>query len=91
MLYCRLYEENRTLEIYALRGYTDRDGCENLIMRIEEQENRDHYSEWRLPDVFCYKSYGFSENDELKMKNFFRNNEAIIWDDWREAKSCQKV
>ncbi len=90
MLYSRNYEKDKTLEVYVVKDYVDRDGCMNLVIRVEEVENRDHYSEWRLPDIFCYKSYGFSENEEFKMQNYLTRNEAIIWDDWREAKSCHK-
>lgn len=90
MLYSKIFKENRTFLIHVVREYTDRDGCKNLIIRVEVEEDPAHYEEWRLPDIFCYKSYGFSEDEELSMKNFLLHNEAIIWDDWREAKLCQK-
>lgn len=42
MLYTRNYKKDKTLEVYIMREYTDRDGCVNLIVRVEEVENREH-------------------------------------------------
>ena len=90
MLYSINYEKDKTLEVHIMNEYVDRDGCKNLTVRVEEVEDRTHYSEWRLPDIFCYKSYGFSENDELDMENYLLHNESIMWDDWREYKTSKE-
>lgn len=88
MLYAKIFSApNKTLEVHVVRQYEDRDGGENLLIRIEHEECRDHYSEWHLPDVYCCKSYGFSEDETFDMENYLRNNESIIWDDWREEKN----
>ena len=88
MLYSTLFRKGKTLEFYIVNQYEDRDGCMNLTVRVEEAEDRSHFCEWRLPDVSCYKSYGFSEDDIFGIERYLRNNESIMWDDWRE--SCAK-
>ena len=88
MLYAKIYKESgKTWEVYAVREYEDRDGGDNLSVRVEQAEDRKNYCEWILPDIFCCKSYGFSEDDEFYLESYLRDNEAIIWDDWKEAQA----
>ena len=72
------------LNLYIMNEYKDRDGGNNLSLRIEDRDNADSFCEWRLPDVACSKSFGFSENDLFKIEDYIRANESIIWDDWKE-------
>lgn len=84
MIYSKLFWDDKTLEFFIVNQYEDRDGCINLTVRVEESEDRNHFCEWRLPDVSCYKSFGFSEDDLFKIRRYIQNNESIMWDDWRE-------
>ena len=84
MLYSKLFKKDKTLEIHVIKEYEDRDGGDNLIVQVELEENPDAFCEWRLPDIFCYKSYGFSEDDAIKIKNYIRNNEMLMWSDYRK-------
>ena len=84
MLYSKLFKKDKTLEFHVIKEYEDRDGGDNLIVRVELEENPDAFCEWRLPDICCYKSYGFSEDDTIKIKNYIRNNEMLMWSDYRK-------
>lgn len=86
MLYAKLFTDKGTLEVHVVREYEDRDGGDNLEIHVECAENRERQSDWRLPDLVCTRSYGFSEDEEFQMEDYLRDNESIIWDDWREAK-----
>jgi len=72
------------LNLYVMSEYKDRDGGDNLSLRIEDRDNVDNFCEWRVPDVACFKSFGFSETDLFKIEDYIRDNESIIWDDWKE-------
>ena len=90
MLYSTfLLKDNIHLNVYVLREYEDRDGGINLAIRIEQEDHAENFSEWRLPDVACVKSFGFSESDIFKVENYLISNESIIWDDWREHKNAR--
>jgi len=85
MLYARVYLNNDAWEYHILRRYEDRDGGQNLAVRVERLQNPDAFCEWRLPDVICDKSFGFSEQELLDINEYLRDNESIMWDDYREA------
>ena len=70
MLYSKIFTKKGTIEIHVVRQY----------------EDRERQSDWRLPDIYCTHSYGFTEDEQFQMEDYLRNNEAIIWDDWREAR-----
>ena len=87
MLYSKLFKKgNITWAFFVLREYEDRDGGDNLLVRVEIEENPDAFCEWRLPDIFCYKSYGFSEEELLHIREYIRNNEMLMWSDFRKEK-----
>lgn len=87
MLYSKVFKREKTFMFYVIKEYEDRDGGDNLIVRVELEENSDTFCEWRLPDIFCYKSYGFSEEDNMKIKNYIRNNEMLMWSDYRKERN----
>ena len=90
MLYSTFLLKNDIhLNVYVLREYEDRDGGINLAIRIEQKGHAENFSEWRLPDVSCFKSFGFSESDTFKIEDYLTTNESIIWDDWREHKDAR--
>ena len=85
MLYSKVfYKKDVTWEFFVVKEYEDKDGGDNLVVRVEIQENPDSFCEWRLPDIFCYKAYGFSEEDLLRIKNYIRNNQMLMWSDFRK-------
>lgn len=85
MLYATFWlRDSMYLNLYVMSEYTDRDGGNNLSLRIEERDREENFCEWRLPDVACSKAFGFSENDLFKIEDYIRANESIIWDDWKE-------
>ena len=77
------------LNVYVMKEYEDRDGGINLNIHIEQKGQEENFCEWRLPDMACYKSFGFSESDLFKIEDYLTVNEAIIWDDWREHKNAR--
>jgi len=77
------------LNVYVTKEYEDRDGGNNLAIRIEQKEHEDNFCEWRLPDMTCLKSFGFSEDDLFGIEKYLTVNESIIWDDWREQKNAR--
>ena len=90
MLYAKLFVSDEPWSFYIMRYFEDRDGGEQLVMRVERGNDEDAFSEWRLPELFCAKSYGFSEMELGHIKNFLNNNQMMIWRLWeREAK--QKI
>ncbi len=80
MLYSKMNMHDGWWDIHIVNRYEDRDGGDNLSVRAEKEENPSAFAEWRLPDVACEKSFGFSEEDILELENFLRNNESIMWD-----------
>lgn len=87
MLYSKLFTKNGTIEIHVVREYEDRDGGDNLMIHVECAEHRERQADWRIPDIYCTHSYSFTEDEQFRMEDYLRNNEAIIWDDWREAEA----
>lgn len=80
MLYGEMNMKDGWWAFYIVNKYEDRDGGDNLFIRVEKRENPDAFCEWRLPDVSCTKSYGFSEEDLLEVESYLRDNESIMWD-----------
>jgi len=82
MLYSKEYRNAKeTWDCYIMKMYEDRDGGDNLLIRYECGNS---FAEWRLPDITCEKSFGFSEDDLFEMEDYLRNNEVIMWDMYRE-------
>lgn len=84
MLYSEINMPDGWWAFYITNKYEDRDGGDNLSVRVEKESDAKAFSEWRLPDVSCIKSYGFSEDDLMEIENFLRDNESIMWDMYRE-------
>ncbi|MCD8023146.1 MAG: hypothetical protein LUF30_09305 [Lachnospiraceae bacterium] len=59
----------------------DRDGFDHIAVRFERMNNVDgfDFAEGKLPETEIYKTYGFSENELLRLKRYMRNNSALIW------------
>ena len=84
MLYSKVNMHDGWWDFYIVRQYEDRDGGDNLSVRVEKESDSTAFADWRLPDIACEKSFGFSEEDLLESENFLRNNESIMWDMYRE-------
>ena len=80
MLYSEMNTKSGWWRFYIVNRYEDRDGGDNLSIRVEKENDASAFSDWRLPDVSCTKSFGFSEEDLLEIENFLRDNESIMWD-----------
>lgn len=92
MLYSKIFaDENRTICYYIMRMYEDRDGADNIIVRVEVEEDPDAFAEFRLPGEHCYKAFGFSEEELLKMERYLLRNAVLIWDDAREGLAHAKT
>lgn len=46
MLYSRVYFDNDTWEFHILRMYEDRDGGQNLAVRVERNNDSKAFCEW---------------------------------------------
>lgn len=78
--------------------YSEMDGIICTFSDIEEKNGFDEisvhferpndtgfdFSEWKLPNNMCYKSYGFSEDELLEIEQYLRNNSFLIWEIARE-------
>ncbi len=84
MLYATDYVQGDAWMYYITKEYEDRDGGWNLSVRVERKKDVKAFAEWRLPDVVCDRTYGFSEQELLEMEEYLRDNESIMWDDYRE-------
>ncbi len=83
MIYSELYnfgEKKSTLVVMILKLTEDRDGAEHVAMRIEKPEEAESFAEIFLPEFYCRKSYGFSEQELLEINKYLLHNEAIIWE-----------
>lgn len=91
MTYSKLYHftENRQSIIVGIMKITDDIyGVEHIIIRIEGKANPNIFAEISLPEYKCYKSYGFSENDLIKINDYLLHNEALIWDCAKGVINC---
>ena len=85
MLYSKIFKENGDVICYYLmKAFEDRDGGDNISIRVENEANQDAFAEWVVPAVVCNKAFGFSEDDLLDMEDYIEHNEVIIWDMARE-------
>jgi len=88
MLYGGVYKDDYLLEYHIVRMYETEDGAEQIIMRVEKNNDCRAFAEFRLPAKNCYKAFGFSEDELGEMERYLLYNEPLIWDDAREAFSC---
>ncbi len=80
MKFCKIYGENDNLLIYIMKLYEDRDGGENIEIRVEKENNMDVYARFILPANYCTHSYGFTETELFQIEDFLRDNAVSIWD-----------
>jgi hypothetical protein len=53
----------------------------NVRVYFERQnQNGFDFAEGSLPSVQFYKTFGFSEDELLRLKNYLRNNAPLIWE-----------
>ena len=86
MLYATFWlRDSVYLNLYVMSEYKDRDGGDNLSLRIEDRDNVDNFCEWRVPDVACFKSFGFSETDLFKIEDYLNHKLILKADDEYEV------
>lgn len=86
MLYSKILIKDDWWSFYVVRMYEDRDGGDNLLIRVEREKDAAAFSELRLPDNTCLKSFGFSEDEIYEIQDFLLYNSPLMWDDYREYK-----
>lgn len=80
MEYCKINMKDGWWVYYITNHYEDRDGGDNLSVRVEKENDPAAFADWRLPDISCTHSCGFTEDDLMEIENFLRDNESIMWD-----------
>lgn len=59
----------------------EQDGFDIVQVHFERPgENGFDFLDMNLPGEIVYKSFGFSEDEVLKLKKYAKNNAALIWD-----------
>ncbi len=87
MLYAKIFrDDGQTICYYIVRMYEDRDGGDNIIIRVESEQAQEHFAEFRLPDNYCYTAFGFSEDEIDDMRKYLLHNAPLIWDMAREGR-----
>lgn len=91
MTYSKLYDFTSLghAVIIGIMKITEDDyGAEHIAMRIEDVDSPDNFAEIMLPEYNCRKSYGFTEDDLMKINDYLLHNEALIWDYARGVIRC---
>lgn len=58
----------------------ERNGFDEIIVYFERpNDNGFDFAEGKLPENQFYKSFGFSEDELIKLKKYIRNNASLIW------------
>lgn len=59
----------------------EKDGFDIVKMHFERpKENGFDFLDMTLPGEIVYKSFGFSEDEILRLKKYAKNNASLIWD-----------
>ena len=59
----------------------EKDGFDVIDVHFERpNQNGFDFLDLTLPGEIPNKSYGFSENDILKLRKYAKNNSSLIWD-----------
>ena len=58
----------------------EKNGFDEITVYFERpNESGFDFAEGRLPENQFYKSYGFSEDELIKLNKYLRNNASLIW------------
>ena len=58
----------------------EKNGFDEIIVYFERPNtNGFDFAEGRLPENQFYKSFGFSEDELIKLSKYIRNNASLIW------------
>ena len=58
----------------------EKNGFDEIIVYFERpNKNGFDFAEGRLPENQFYKSFGFSEDELIKLSKYIRNNASLIW------------
>ena len=59
----------------------EKDGFDIVKVHFERpNDNGFDFLDLTLPGEIVYKSFGFSEDEVLKLKKYAKNNSSLIWD-----------
>lgn len=59
----------------------EKDGFETIKIHFERpNQNGFDFLDMELPSGNIYKSFGFSEDDILDLKNYVHDNDSLIWE-----------
>ena len=73
--------------VLTFSNIEERNGFDEISVRFERAtKNGFDFAEGKLPDNQFYKTYGFSEDDIMRLENYLRNNSFLIWEMAREQK-----
>ena len=62
-------------------GVLEKDGFDTIYVHFERPtEDGFDFLDITLPGEFIQKSFGFSEDEILKLKKYVKNNAPLIWD-----------
>lgn len=58
----------------------ERNGFDEITVYFERpNDNGFDFAEGKLPENQFYKSFGFSEDELIKLNKYIRNNASLIW------------
>ncbi len=58
----------------------EKNGFDEITVYFERPNNDGFdFAEGRLPENLFYKSFGFSEDELIKLNKYIRNNASLIW------------
>lgn len=58
----------------------EKNGFDEITVYFERPNNNGFdFAEGRLPENQFYKSFGFSEDELIKLNKYIRNNASLIW------------
>ena len=64
-------------------------GFESITVYFERANNNGFdFAEGKLPNNLFYKSYGFSQEELIRLEKYLRNNAFLIWNMAREKGSA---
>lgn len=59
----------------------DKNGFDTVLVHFERpNKNGFDFLDMELPGNNVYKSFGFSEDDILDLKEYVRDNDSLIWE-----------
>lgn len=62
-------------------GIIEDEGMDVVYVKFERPNSTGFdFAEAKIPHFIFHKSYGFSEDETLRLKEYLKNNSALIWE-----------